>query len=242
MNTKQALQRARTLTGCEPRINTCSITNPVAFAKELNTFFAQLDTLDFTAECDALLDAIPLPEAGKPAPFTEEDVRRQLSRCRLGKTPGLDGIPTRVLKACSQELTPVLHSFFCESYMYQTATIPTLWKTATIIPVPKKPRPTDLNHYRPVALTSIIMKCLEKLLLPKILPVVTPQLDSLQFAYKTARGTEDAVACLLHLIRQHLDSPHHFIRILFVDFSSAFKTIQKHLMIQKLHQLNTQTD
>ena len=135
------------------------------------------------------------------------------------------------------ELAPILHSLFCQSY--RTATIPTLWKTATIIPVPKKPRPTELNHYRPIALTSIIMKCLEKLLLNTILPLVTPHLDPFQFAYKARRGTEDAVACLLHLLLQHLDSPGNSARILFVDFSSAFNSLQKHVLIQKLHHLNT---
>ncbi len=136
MKIKQAFHRVKILTGCKPKPNTCALTDPELFAKELNTFFARFDTLDFTAECEALLEALPLPEAVEPAPFTEEDVRRQLSRCKLGKALGPDGIPARVLKACANKLSPVLHSFFCESY--QTATIPTLWKTATIIPVPKK--------------------------------------------------------------------------------------------------------
>lgn len=89
------------------------------------------------------------------------------------------------------------------------------------------------------------MKCLEKLLLSTILPVVTSQLDPLQSAYKATTGTEDVVACLIHLVLQQLDSPGNFVRIIFVDFSSdfssAFSTIQKHLTIQKLHQLNTLT-
>ncbi|KAK0132916.1 hypothetical protein N1851_031724 [Merluccius polli] len=78
------------------------------------------------------------------------------------------------------------------------------------------------------------MKCLEYLLLHTILPHIHQHLDPLQFAYKTKRGTEDAVACLL----QHLDSPGTTVRILFADFSSAFNTIQRHLLIQKLLHLN----
>ena len=91
------------------------------------------------------------------------------------------------------------------------------------------------------------MKCLEKLLLNIILPLVTPHLDPLQFAYKAKRGTEDAVACLLHLLLQHLDSTgkhgkeyiYNFARILLMDISSAFNSLQKHLLIQKLHHLNS---
>ncbi len=166
-------------------------------------------------------------------------MRCQFSRCKLGKAPGPDGISAQVLKNCAQELSPIFHSLFSEVYF--TATIPSIWKMSIIIPVPKKPRPTELNHYRPVALTSIIVKCLEKLLLKTILPAVYLQLDPLQFAYKAKRGTEDAVACLLHLLLQHLDSPGNSARILFVDFSSAFNSIQSHLMIQKLYYLNIPT-
>ena len=36
-----------------------------------------------------------------------------------------------------------------------------LWKTSCLVPVPKKPSPSVLNDYRPVALTSHIMKALE---------------------------------------------------------------------------------
>lgn len=59
-----------------------------------------------------------------------------------------------------------------------------------------------------------------------------------KFAYRASRGTEDAVACLLHPLLQHLESPDNFAAILFVDFSSAFNTIQRHQMIKKLSHLN----
>ena len=47
------------------------------------------------------------------------------------------------------DLSQIFHSLLCKSY--QTATVPTLWKTAIINTLPNKPRPTDLNHYLPVA-------------------------------------------------------------------------------------------
>lgn len=153
---------------------------------------------------------------------------KQLSRCKVGKAPGPDGIPARVLKSCAMELSPILFSIFWESL--RGAHIPTIWKTSIIIPVPKKPRPSELNHYRPIALTSIIMKCMEKLILQLILPY--------QFAYRARRRTEDAVACLLHPLLQHLESPGTFASILFIDFSSAFNTIQRHQLIKKLQFLN----
>ena len=41
--------------------------------------------------------------------------------------------------------------------------VPTCFKIAIIVPVPKNAKVTEINDYRPVALTSVIMKCFEKL-------------------------------------------------------------------------------
>ena len=69
------------------------------------------------------------------------------------------------------------------------------------------------------------------------LPFVQPHLDPLQFACRSSRGVEDAVATLVHRLLKHLEKPGHHARILSVDFSSAFNTIQRHTMIEKLQQL-----
>lgn len=91
IKTKQAFQKVKILTGCESKSNTCAITDPESFTEELITFFPFFDTLDFTAECEALLEA--LPESVKPAPVTEKDGWHQLNRCKVGKALGPDGIP-----------------------------------------------------------------------------------------------------------------------------------------------------
>ena len=54
---------------------------------------------------------------------------------------------------------------------------------------------------------------------------VVDQLDPFQFAHKASRGVEEASLTLLNLITQHLEKAKSYVRILFVDFSSAFNTI-----------------
>lgn len=44
----------------------------------------------------------------------------------------------------------------------QQQRVPKLWKHATIVPVAKTKTPATLNDFRPVALTSLVMKTLEK--------------------------------------------------------------------------------
>ena len=68
--------------------------------------------------------------------------------------------------------------------------------------------------------------------------VLDYNLDPYQFAYKSKRGVEDAITHVLYNIYTHLDLPGATIRLLFFfDFSSAFKTIQPHLLCDKI--LNT---
>ena len=104
--------------------------------------------------------------------------------------------------------------------------------------VPKKTKVTGLNDYRPVALTSVVMKAFERLVLVHLKAITDPLLDPLQFAYRANRSVDDAVNMALHFILQHLDSSGTYARILFVDFSSAFNTIIPALLQDKLSQLN----
>ena len=72
------------------------------------------------------------------------------------------------------------------------------------------------------------------MVLSRLLRQTQDHLDPMQFAYKRNRGTDDAILSLLHKTYSHLEKPHSFVRILFVDFSSAFNTIQPHLVARKL--------
>ena len=55
------------------------------------------------------------------------------------------------------------------------------------LPVANIGTPKSLNDFRPVPLTSLIMKSLEKLIKDSILKQVEKSLDPLQFAYRIGR-------------------------------------------------------
>ena len=65
-------------------------------------------------------------------------------------------------------------------------------------------------------------------------PLVSPSLDPLQFAYQQTLGVEDAITFLLHRARAHLDRLGSTVRIMFMNFSSAFNTIRPALLGSKL--------
>ncbi|KAJ8352159.1 hypothetical protein SKAU_G00236350 [Synaphobranchus kaupii] len=82
------------------------------------------------------------------------------------------------------------------------------------------------------------MKCFECLVLSWVQQRVQSIVDPLLFAYQQNRGVDDALLTLLHLVQSHLDTPKSYIRLVFVNFSSAFNTIQPHLMAKKLLKMN----
>ena len=89
-------------------------------------------------------------------------------------------------------------------------TVPLWFKATTIIPVRKKTKVTSLNDYRPVTLTSVVVKVLERLTVVTHLKCVTnSNTDPLQFAYMDNRYTDDAGALALHFVIAALGVSQH---------------------------------
>ncbi|XP_060716983.1 uncharacterized protein LOC132839820 isoform X2 [Tachysurus vachellii] len=85
------------------------------------------------------------------------------------------------------------------------------------------------------------MKCFEKLVMRHIKTQLPPSLDPLQFAYHPNRSTDDAIATALHLALTHLDNKDTYVRMLFIDFNSAFNTIIPQHLTEKLSLLGLNT-
>ena len=151
--------------------------------------------------------------------MTAGQVRRQLERFQPWKAAGADGISPRILKTCASQLLPVLQHLYNLSLGQKG--IPVLWKTSCLVPVPKKSTPSDLSDYRPVALTSYVIKVLERMVLANLRPQVEVLLDSLQFIYQPHLEVDDAVIYLLQPAHSHLDGGGGTVRITFFNFSSA---------------------
>ncbi|XP_028299247.1 thymidylate kinase isoform X1 [Gouania willdenowi] len=82
------------------------------------------------------------------------------------------------------------------------------------------------------------MKCMERSVSQHIRDCLPPTFDPHQFAYKANRSTEDAIAITLHTALSHLENKKSYVRMLFVDYSSAFNTIIPDILITKLLKLH----
>nr|XP_046228000.1 uncharacterized protein LOC124049921 [Scatophagus argus] len=155
---------------------------------------------------------------------TATQVRNQLRKLKARKAAGPDSISPKFLRSCTDQLCGIFQNMFNLSLSLARV------QTPCLVPVPKTPHPKELNSYRPVALTSDLMKTLERLVLVYLCPLVSSSMGMLQFAYKPE--VEDAIIYLLHTSLSHLERTGSTVRIMF--FSSAFNTIQPTLLGDKL--------
>ncbi len=157
----------------------------------------------------------------------------------IRKAAGPDGITGRVLRSCADQHAGLFTSIFNESLA--TSVVPTSFQKYVIIPVTKNSKPSCLNDYHPVALTSTVMKVFERLLKKHICSSIPANLDPFQFAYRPNRSTDDAISQVLHSLT-HIDSTNgNYVRLLFIDYSSAFSTIVPTKLALKLSDLGLNT-
>ena len=158
---------------------------------------------------------------GTPSEASAEDCEHQESR------------QTRwSICACTEQLVGVLTRLF--NLSLSRATIPPWLKSATIIPVPKTPALKCLTDYRPIVLTSVVMKCFERLILSHIKPCLPSNLDPHWFAYRANRSMGDTITIALQTAHSHLEQPGSYVRMLFIDYSLAFNTIIADILVDKL--------
>ena len=100
-------------------------------------------------------------------PFTMSDLKTAIRKMKSRGAPGADDIPPSFIKALDPTALAVLLSLFNESF--EGATIPQAWRFAIIIPLLKMGKPSSaLGSYRPVSLTSCLVKTLERMIADRL--------------------------------------------------------------------------
>ena len=242
-NMADAWDGLKTLTGEKKNMSRGShmtTEEQVKFSNELNDFYCKFERDDLGEDINSVVlelkEKISEREEGKDFEINANVVESLFMKLNVKKAAGPDSISGKLLKVRAFQLCSVFANLF--NWSLRECCVPSVWKKSVICPILKKKNPSSLNGYRPVALTSIVMKCFEKLVLRHLLTFTNEHLDPLQFAYKPHRGTDDAILTLLHNAFLHLDKAGSYVRILVIDFSSAFNTIQPHLLALKLLHLD----
>ena len=93
--------------------------------------------------------------------------------------------------------------------------------------MPKASAVSCLNDYRPITLTSIVTKCFERLVMASIKKSINITTDSHQYAYRPNRSASIT----------HLEKKNSYVRLLFLDFTSAFNIMILQTVVNKLSTL-----
>ena len=128
---------------------------------KLNNFYAlfEASNTEICMRASTLLDDCVIT-------LSAADVSKTFKQVKIHKAAGPDGLPGGVLRACADQLASVFTDIF--NLSLSKSEIPTCFKRTTLLPVPKNTKVTCLNDDRSIALTSVAMKCFERLVMAHI--------------------------------------------------------------------------
>ena len=166
------------------------------------------------------------------SPFTVERLLRTLK----STSPGTDGLPSWFFQLCSFELADIVcHIINCS---LSSGIVPSQWSTALVTLIPKVSNPVHLGDFRPISVTPILSRLVEKLLIRNWLrPAIPPSIISDQFAFKPTGSTTAALVYFMHQVTKMLES-NSYVRCLLVDFSKAFDIVDHTTILRKLSGLS----
>ena len=146
---------------------------------------------------------------------------------------GHDEISTHLLKQIIHSiLTPLVHIF---NLSLTGGIVPTLLKTAKVIPIFKKEDPACITNYRPISLLSSFSKILERIVYNRIYDFFTNNnlFNPDQYGFRKLHSTDLALAQFYDRVSTALANHEHVIGV-FMDLSKAFDTLDHAILLSKL--------
>lgn len=153
---------------------------------------------------------------------------------------GLDNLPAWFLRLGAPIFYKVLTHLF--NLSLSNSVVPIQWKLAWIRPVPKIATPAQHSDYRPISITPVLTRMLERLVVrqfiyPAILKPPPTLSFSDQFAYRPTGSTNAAIISILHIVT-HLLVTNPYVIVIAIDFSKAFDTVRHRTLLEKMSQLD----
>ena len=121
-------------------------------------------------------------------------IAKKIKKTKDNISPGVDGIPPKLLKEIVEQICTPLAKVFILSL--EEEIVPSEWKEANITPLFKKGSTNKAENYRPMSLTSVVCKLLEILNRDHILEFLVKH----KFINTSQHGFLKARSCLTNLL------------------------------------------
>lgn len=213
-------------------------------SSSLQTLKVLVDT-HFPGCTDALCDSSNFPKTPSQLSMadqasideciiTEEKVLWALSTFKPYKSPGPDGLIPAMLQHCGQLLAPRLCLLYrsCLKLNY----VPKEWRRVSVVFIPKAGKPSHCKpkDFRPISLSSFLLKSFERLLDIFIRESIPKEnISSSQHAYTKGKSVETALHDVVHTIEKTF-SCQQFTLGVFLDIEGAFNNIHTGCIKQSL--------
>ena len=163
--------------------------------------------------------------------FSTKRVRKLLQNINVHKSPGPDGIHGKVLKNCRESIAYPLACIYKISY--NTGQIPAEWKLANVVPIHKKGPKASVENYRPISLTSLVMKIFEKIVRDELFAKCQHKLDQSQHGFLPQKSCTTQMANFIDSLSLSINDN---IRtdVIYFDFAKAFDSVNHDIILEKL--------
>ena len=133
-------------------------------------------------ECEEHIDQLVI---------TTKDVESFLADLDPNSSMGEDGLHPRLLRALSSSLAIPFCILFNNSL--NCGVLPKLWLNSIVVPIYKKGSRYDALNYRPISITSVPCKSLERIIVRHILDYLNMKniLSDNQFGFRSGYSTTD---------------------------------------------------
>ena len=176
--------------------------------------------------------SISIPSSSWGSKITTEEINTILKFLNSIKVPGIDKIPTKLVKLASDFLAEPLSIAINNSI--STSTFPNNAKIASVVPIDKK---TDgkyvIFNFRPVSILNCFSKVYENVIKNELLKSMSVHLSPFLSAYRKNYNTQHVWLRLLEEWREHLYNKKT-VRGILMDLSKAFDCVPHDLLLAKL--------
>ena len=158
-------------------------------------------------------------------------IQEVLSKIKTNKAQGPDKIHGKVLKNCAFSLAYPLSIIF--NMCFQCGELPSEFKIANVVALHKKGSKSSVENYRPISLTSLIMKSFERIIRDELYHRCEHLLDGRQHGFLPKRSCTtlmvDYCDSLALSLNKGIDTD-----VIYFDFAKAFDTVNHDILLHKL--------